>query len=205
MGKNHLVLPAAAIATALLVTGCGTEVGESIQTPLIAGATTSATETEEAVPDRPRVDWDAPVVNGVEVTAEDAMEVAGVDFDVVVPALHNGTLLKILATDPEWYPEGLRGYGVLYDVAADEGATLRLLVEETPVGVGEGELIRDMASNGPGFDLELVDGVEVVFIHPEERASALLLLDGIKFNVHGPALTMPVVRDAVTAIIAQRQ
>ncbi len=206
MNRHHF-LPVSAVVVAVLTTGCGTEVGGTpIQGSPVVETTTSTTETEEAVPDRPYVDWDSPVIDGIEVTAENAQEVAGAAFDVLVPTLRNGTLLKILATDPERYPEGFLGYGVLYDVATDDGETLRLLIEQTPVSSpGEGELIRNMASNGPGFDLELVDGVEVVFIHPGERASALLLQDGVKYNINGPGLTLPVVREAVTAIIAQTQ
>lgn len=204
MTRHQVLVLAATAAVAALTTACGTAIGgDPLASSPITETASSTVEPDEAVPDHPQVNWDSPVVGGVEVTVETAQGVAGAAFDVEVPILRNGTLLMIQATDPERYPEDFRGYGVLYDVTTDDGQVVRLLIEETSVGPGEDELVRDLASNGPGYELEIVGGVEVAFIQPGERASAVFLRDGVKYNVNGPALPQSVVRDTVAEIIAQ--
>lgn len=205
MTRHQFLTSAVAfVAVAVFTAACGTATNDD---PTGSGPNeeTSRTtaEPEEPVPDHPPVNWDSPVVGGIEVTAETAQEVAGAAFDVDVPTLRNGTLLMIQATDPEQYPEDFRGYGVLYDITTDDGQVVRLLIEETSVGPGENGLVRGLSSNGPGYELEIFGGVEIVFIHPGERASAIFLRDGIKYNVNGPALPLSVVRDTVAEVIAQ--
>lgn len=171
-------------------------------TPDVTG---SPLASEQPVADQPatNTNWDSPVAWGIDVTEETARQVAQADFDVRVPDL-KGELLKIQATDPAEYPEdGGRGYGVLYDVATGDGQSqvARLLIEETLALPSDDGLARALSGNGSGFALEVVDGVEVCFIDPAGAASAVFVHDGIKFNVQGPALPMPVVRAAVAAII----
>ncbi len=206
MNRHQVLVPIAVVAVAVLTVACETDTsGDPLGSGPIAETFESTTaEPEDPVPDHPQVNWDSPVVGGVEVTAESAQEVAGAAFDVDVPTLRSGTLVMIQAMDPERHPEDFRGYGVLYDVSTDDGQVLRLLIEETSVGPGEEELVRGLASNGPGYELEIVDGVEVAFIHPGDRASAIFLRDGIKYNVNGPALPLSVVRDTVAEIISQK-
>lgn len=208
MQPRPLVTSITAILSVVLAAGCGAdvadttvEVGHDVK-PTSIGAETQPDEV--VVVEHLPIDWDSPVVGGIEVTRETAQEVSGAAFEVETPTLPRGTLLKIQATDPERYPEEMRGYGVLYDVADDQGAEFRLLIEETRVTSGEEELIRELANNGPGFELDIIDGVEVVFIHPtDERAGAVLILDGVKYNIHGPALPRDIVRDVVTAITSR--
>ena len=206
MKRHQLLVSVAVVAVVTSTAACATATdGDPTGSVTIVETPGTTGEPDEPVMlGYPEPNWDAPVVGGVEVTAETAQEVAGAAFDVYAPTLPNGTLLLIQATDPAQYPEDFRGYGVLYDVTTEDGPVVRLFIEETPVGVGEEDLAREMATNnGPGFDLEVVDGVEVVFIQQGEQASAIFLRDGVKYNMYGPALPMSVVRDAVAEMIAQ--
>lgn len=178
--------------------GCGTAIDSTTSSEPESSGSPTATETTVVIP-HPQVDWDAPVVRGIEATEETAQEVAQASFDIQVPQLP-GTLLKIQATDPAEYPEDFRGYGILYDIPTDEGL-VRLVVEEMMSGPGESELVRNMAQNGDGFELGIVEGVEVVFIHPTERASAIFIYDGLKYNVNGPDIPLWLVQEVVGVII----
>lgn len=195
---------ALAIAAAILSTGSGcVSTGDSVAQPATTVSSTPQESTAEFVIPRPPVDWNAPVIRGIDVTEATAQEVAQAEFVVNVPELP-GTLLRIQATDPAAYPPDFRGYGVLFDVPIDgSSSVVRVFIEELPVAPNETLLARNMAANnGEGFELEMVDGVEVVFIQPAERVSAIFVHDGVKYNVYGPAPPRSVIRLVVAALIA---
>jgi len=186
--------PLAVLLSAVLLVGCGDVRQENHQT---------AGEATNPVVSRPQVNWDAPVVNGIEVDAAAAREVAQAPFDVHVPTL-SGTLVKVQATDPTKYPEDLRGYGVLFDVPSGiGGAVARVLVEQQLATREDPQFVRNIAANGPGYELASINGVEVALIHPGDRASATFVHAGIRYNVNGPAIPLPVVKALVSQITAE--
>lgn len=149
MKRHPLLLSVAVVVVVGSTAACATATdGDPTGSVTIVETPGATGEPDEPVMHgHPEPNWDAPVVGGVEVTAETAQEVARAAFDVYVPTLPNGTLLLIQATDPAQYPEDFRGYGVLYDVTTEDGPVVRLFIEETPVGVGEEDLAREMATN----------------------------------------------------------
>lgn len=201
--------------TLAFVVGCGNEAvgpaGGAEMAPSTSATTPSAAPSDAApsdavpsdvVPLPPPVNWDAPVLDGIDATEETAQALAQVDFAIDVPALA-GELIRIQSTDPGVYPEDMRGYGVLFDMSAVLGAPdgIRLMIEETRATPDDPQFIRNIAVTGDGYSLELVESVEVVFIHPAEKASAVFVYNGVKYNVYGRDLPLAMVRDAVETII----
>lgn len=191
-----------------VVVGCGNQaVGPAGRAETSLSTTTPSAVPSDVVPSDvvplpPPVNWDAPVIDGIDATEETAQALAQVDFAIDVPALA-GELIKIQSTDPGVYPEEMRGYGVLFDMSAVVGAPdgIRLMIEETRATPDDPQFIRNIAGTGDGYSLELVESVEVVFIHPTESASAVFVYNGVKYNIYGRDLPLSIVRDAVATII----
>ena len=153
----------------------------------------------EPVSTGPRIDWDLPVPGGIDLTLsgndlaapEDAQIVAGAPFAPVIPRARGARLTRVQVTDPRISPKDSRGYGVLLTFDREKGFPTdgRVLFEQSRAAPGDQTVIENLASNGRGYEVIEIEGVAVAFIHPDpDMASAVFLHDGIKVNIHGPAI-----------------
>lgn len=168
---------------------------------------------QEPAREGPQVNWDRPVADGIDLPLSDgglaspyqAQAVAGADFAPLIPKLDGATLMRVQATDPRVYPREMRGYGVLFKIDQTHGFPVdgRVLFEESSATAEDQAVVRALAANGAGYELIMIDGVPVAFIHPDpQRASAVFVHEGIKVNIHGPAIPQDAVKGLVKATLA---
>lgn len=157
----------------------------------------------------PSVNWDSPVIDGVDLPIsgdelaqpEAAMARAQVAFAPIIPHSPDAHLVRVQAPDPVKYPAEGRGYGVLMRFSSLRGDP-RVLIEETAVAPSDTDVVKGLASNGAGYELITIRGVDVAFIHPDDNmASALFVLGGVKYNVQGPAIPFTAIRPIVELVI----
>jgi hypothetical protein len=168
---------------------------------------------QQEPPEGPQVDWDRPVAEGIDLplssgglaSPHEAQAVSGAAFAPLIPKVEGATLMRVQATDPRVYPPEMLGYGVLLNIDQKHGFPVdgRVLFEESSAGPEDQAVVRALATNGAGYELITIDGVPVAFIHPDpQRASAVFVHEGIKVNIHGPAIPQDRVKGLVRAALA---